>query len=73
MYASFYRYESLFNINKLFKPSEVQVESTSSTVSEPTEEYTIEPLIYKYANNDEKKILKENYNISDFKIKIITL
>lgn len=71
--AAFYKYDSLFNINKLFKPSEVQIESTSFTVSDPTEKYTIEPLIYKYANDDEKKILKEDYNISDFKIKIITL
>ena len=68
----FYKYESLFGIGNLFKFGKIQIESTSFTVSEPVTVYEIEPLIYKYATDDEKKILKE-YGISPFNIETITL
>ena len=71
--TSFYKYDSLFNLNELFKSERIQVESTSFTVSEPVSTYTIEPLIYKYATDNEKKILKEKYRISEFNIEIIKL
>lgn len=71
--TSFYKYISLFNMNELFKSEKIQIESTSFTVSEPVSTYTIEPLIYKYALDNEKKILKEKYNISEFNIEIIKL
>ena len=71
--TSFYKYESLFSMNELFKSEKIQIESTSFTVSEPISTYTIEPLIYKYALDNEKKILKEEYNISEFNIEIIKL
>lgn len=71
--TSFYKYDSLFGINELFKSEKIQIESTSFTVSEPVCRYTIEPLIYKYALDSEKKILKEEYNISEFDIEIIKL
>ena len=71
--TSFYKYESLFSMNELFKSEKIQIESTSFTVSEPVSTYTIEPLIYKYALDDEKKILKEKYDISEFDIEIIKL
>ena len=71
--TSFYKYISLFNMNELFKSEKIQIESTSLTVSEPVSTYTIEPLIYKYALDNEKKILKEKYNISEFNIEIIKL
>jgi len=71
--TSFYKYVSLFNMNELFKSEKIQIESTSFTVSEPVSTYTIEPLIYKYALDNEKKILKEKYNISEFNIEIIKL
>lgn len=71
--TSFYKYESLFNMNELFKSERIQIEATSFTVSEPVSTYTIEPLIYKYALDNEKHILKEKYNISEFNIKIIKL
>ena len=71
--TSFYKYESLFNMNELFKSERIQIEATSFTVSEPVSIYTIEPLIYKYALDNEKHILKEKYNISEFNIKIIKL
>ena len=71
--TSFYKYKSLFVLNELFKSEKIQIESTSFTVSEPISTYTIEPLIYKYASSNEKKILKEKYNISEFDIEIIKL
>ncbi len=71
--TSFYKYDSLFSMNELFKSEKIQIESTSFTVSEPVSTYTIEPLIYKYALDSEKKILKEKYNISEFNIEIIKL
>ena len=70
--TAFYKYESLFGIGNLFKFGKIQIESTSFTVSEPVTVYEIEPLIYKYATDDEKKILKE-YGINPFSIEIITL
>ena len=71
--TSFYKYGSLFSMNELFKSEKIQIESTSFTVSEPISTYTIEPLIYKYALDNEKKILKEEYDISEFNIEIIKL
>lgn len=71
--TSFYKYNSLFSMNELFKSEKIQIESTSFTVSEPVSTYTIEPLIYKYALENEKKILKEEYDICEFNIEIIKL
>lgn len=71
--TSFYKYDSLFSLNELFKKGKIQIESTSFTVSEPTKIYVIEPLIYKYALDEEKKALKEKYGISEFEIEIIKL
>ena len=55
------------------RAGKIQIESTSFTVSEPTEKYTIEPLIYKLASNDEKKILEEQFSVTKIEIEIITL
>lgn len=71
--TSFYKYDSLFSLNELFKLERIQIEATSFTVSEPVSIYTIEPLVYKYATDEEKFILKEKYNISEFEIEIIKL
>ena len=71
--TSFYRYNSLFSLNELFKSERIQIEATSFTVSEPVSTYTIEPLVYKYATDKEKTILKEKYKISEFEIEIIKL
>ena len=70
-----YKYESVYADNgiPLQRAGKIQVESTSFTVSEPTEKYYIEPLIYKLANADEKKILEEKFNISKIEIEIIKL
>lgn len=71
--TSFYKYESLFSLNELFKSERIQIEATSFTASEPVSTYIIEPLVYKYATDEEKSILKEKYNISEFEIEIIKL
>ena len=57
----------------IFFSERIRIESTSFTVSEPVGTYTIEPLIYKYALDEEKKLLKEEYNVSEFNIEIVKL
>lgn len=73
--TAYYKYNSLFKEEKnpLHKAGGIQVEATSFTVSEPIEQYYIEPLIYKLANENEKKILEEQFEISKIKIEIIKL
>lgn len=71
--TAFYKYNTIFNQNLLFKSGKIQVEATSFTISEPTKEYYIEPLIVKYATVEEKKILDDNFHITGFNIKIIKL
>ena len=54
-----YKYNSVYADmdEPLQRAGKIQVEATSFTVSEPTEEYYIEPLLYKLASESEKKIL----------------
>lgn len=70
-----YRYNSIYDTNKnpLHRAGIIQVEATSFTVSEPYQKYTIEPLIYKLANNDERKVLEEQFGISKFNVNIIKI
>jgi predicted nucleotidyltransferase component of viral defense system len=70
--TAFYKYDTLFqNINNpLHKVGEIQVEATSFTISEPVELYEIEPIIYKYATEEERKVLKDTFNIDRFEIKV---
>lgn len=70
-----YKYESIYSDSEvpLQRAGKIQIEATSFTVSEPTEQYYIEPLIYKLANESEKKILEEQFGISKIKIEIIKL
>lgn len=70
--TTFYKYDSLFNtkLNPLHRAGEIQIEATSFTVSEPYEIYTIEPILYKYANKNEKNILRQDFNIEPFEIKV---
>ena len=70
-----YRYNSIYDISKdpLHRAGIIQVEATSFTVSETYKKYNVEPLIYKLANEGERKILKEQFGISDFDINIIKL
>lgn len=73
--TSIYSYTSVFEIENmpLHKAGKIQVEATSFTVSEPTKKYSIEPLIFKLANEVEKRILKEKYNVKEISIEIIKL
>lgn len=73
--TAFYEYESAFNepAVPLQRNGKIQIESTAFTISEPTNEYTVEPLILKLANENERKILNEKYDIKEIKIKTITL
>lgn len=70
--TAYYKYNTLFmnEKNPLHKPGEIQVESTSFTVSEPIEVHTIEPIIYKYSNKQEKDMLSKEFNIAPFEIKV---
>lgn len=70
-----YKYNSIYDTSKdpLHRAGIIQVEATSFTVSEPYKKYNIEPLIYKLANESERRILKEQFGISNFDIKIIKL
>ena len=51
----------------------VKVEATSFTVSEPFEETEISPVVYQFANEQERKTLKEVYDIEPFTIKTISI
>lgn len=68
--TAFYKYTSLFsNIDiPLHRAGEIQIEATSFTVSEPVEACTVEPLIYKFATENEKEILKKEFGICKFEI-----
>lgn len=70
-----YRYNSIYDTSEdpLHRAGIIQVEATSFTVSEPYQKYKIEPLIYQLADEMERKILKEQFEISDFEINIIKL
>ena len=56
-----YKYESVYANSEipLQRAGKIQVEATSFTVSEPTEKYYIEPLLYKLANKEELSKLIE--------------
>ncbi len=73
--TAFYDYETVFDIDTapLQRAGEIQIESTSFTVSEPIEDTVIEPIIYKYASDEEKRTLKENFEVEPINIKIIKL
>ena len=70
--TAYYKYNTLFKYeeNPLHKPGEIQIEATSFTVSEPIEVHTIEPIIYKYANKQEKDMLSKEFDIAPFEIKV---
>ncbi len=70
-----YQYTSVYENSEipLQRAGKIQIESTSFTVSEPTEKYYIEPLIYKLSSDDEKKILEEQFDITKIEIEIIKL
>lgn len=73
--TAIYKYNSIFEIEEvpLQRAGKIQIEATSFTVSEPTENNIIEPIIYKLASENEKKILKDNYEVKPIEIEVIKL
>jgi hypothetical protein len=51
----------------------ILVEATSFTISEPVAKYTIAPLLYDYATEENKKIFREQYGVAPFEIETIQL
>ena len=70
--TAYYKYNTFFENegNQLHRAGEIQIEATSFTVSEPTELHTVEPILYKYANESEKELLTKEYDIEPFEIKV---
>ena len=70
--TAYYKYNSVFNDVKieLLRAGEIQVEATSFTVSEPTEVHNIQPILYKYANKNEREIFIKEFNIQPFNIRV---
>lgn len=51
----------------------VKVEATSFTVSEPFTELEVEPVLYTFASEDQRWIMRKNYGLMPFKIQTIKL
>ncbi|MBR5179075.1 MAG: nucleotidyl transferase AbiEii/AbiGii toxin family protein [Lachnospiraceae bacterium] len=51
----------------------VKIEATSFTISEPVESLTVMPMIYQYATDGEKNVLKEKYDVFSFQVMTISL
>jgi hypothetical protein len=73
--TAFYEYQTIveYIINPLRRTGEIQVETTSFTESEPLEDCIIQPLIYKFANQQQKQVLQTSYDVKPFNVKIIKL
>ena len=73
--TAFYNYDTDFEGLEvpLHKAGVIQVESTSFTISEPIEKCIVEPLIYKYATDEQKTILKEKFNLGRFIVETLTI
>lgn len=69
-----YGYSSVFGIKEdaLQRFEKVKVEATSFTVSEPVSTYSVSSLLYRYANEGERKIL-DNASCSPVDIQTISL
>lgn len=51
----------------------LKVEATSFTISEPIEQLEISPMLYELATDEERRILREQYDVSPFPIMTITV
>ncbi|MCR5294906.1 MAG: nucleotidyl transferase AbiEii/AbiGii toxin family protein [Lachnospiraceae bacterium] len=51
----------------------LKVEATSFTISEPVEQLEISPMLYELATDEERRILREQYDVSPFPIMTITV
>lgn len=71
-----YQYEPIFvpnAIDTLQRFGNVKIEATSFTVSKPVEFMEISPHLYELANNEEKEILENFFDVRPFKIGTISL
>jgi hypothetical protein len=74
--TSVYDYASVLSTfipDPLQRFSHVKVEATSFTVSEPFAPLMIAPLIYDKANDDQKAILRDQFEVSPFNVNTIRL
>ena len=73
--TAFYEYQTVVDyvINPLRRSGEIQVEATSFTESEPLEDCEIQPLVFKFANQQQKQVLQDNYDVKPFYVKIVNL
>lgn len=72
--TSVYRYDSVVPVatdDALQRFGRVKVEATSFTVSEPTAPMLVAPLLWDFADNGERNILKESYEVGPFDIETI--
>ena len=51
----------------------LKIEATSFTISEPVESMEIAPMLYDLATEDQRQILKQQYDVAPFQIKTISL
>lgn len=73
---SVYTYDPItsYDVNDtLQRFGKLKVEATSFTISEPVEQLEISPMIYDLATEDEKRILRDQYDVSPFFIMTITI
>ncbi len=70
-----YRYNSVFKdlTDPLERLGSVKVEGTSFTVSKPNKTLQIAPHLYELANENEKKILEDDFDVRPFFIPTITM
>ncbi len=51
----------------------VKIEATSFTVSEPFSELEVEPVLYTFATEEQRRIMRESYGLEPFRIQTIKL
>lgn len=76
--TSVYNYSTLFTIDTfkddtLNRIGKLKVETTSFTTSSPVTIYEIEPILYTYASDEYRKLLKDNYDVEPFMINCISI
>lgn len=73
---SYYNYIPLFEYDSndvLQRFGNVKIEATSFTISEPYEKLTVSPIVYDKAKIEQKKILKDNFDVFPFDILTMTM
>jgi len=73
---SYYNYVPLveFDTNDVLQRfGRLKIEATSFTIGEPYEKLTISPIIYDKAEPEQKKILKDNFSVSQFDVLTMTI